>query len=113
MGVAPRGLHMGMTQGLLARMVAQTAPAQLRGTTSGFFILLSGVVTLVSSIIAGALWDHPVAAATFDAGAAFGVAKIALCLCGRQRRPRLAESARFQAMRNLRLRAFPAFAEAC
>jgi MFS family permease len=103
MGVALRGLHMGMTQGLLATMVAHTAPAQLRGTASGFFNLLSGVVTLVSSVIAGALWDRTGAAATFYAGAGFCVLTIALCSCGRQRRLRVAESARFQAMRKLRL----------
>ena len=57
-GVALWGLHMGMTQGLLATMVAHTAPAQLRGTAFGFFNLLSGVVTLASSVIAGALWDR-------------------------------------------------------
>lgn len=82
-GVALWGLHMGMTQGLLATMVAQTAPAQLRGTAFGFFNLLSGAVTLASSVIAGALWDHAGAAATFYAGAAFCVLTIALLLSGR------------------------------
>jgi MFS family permease len=82
-GVALWGLHMGMTQGLLATMVAQTAPAQLRGTAFGFFSLLSGIVTLVSSVIAGALWDRLGAAATFYAGAAFCALTIAMLLFGR------------------------------
>jgi MFS family permease len=82
-GVALWGLHMGMTQGLLATMVAHTAPAQLRGTAFGFFNLLSGIVTLVSSVIAGALWDRLGAAATFYAGAGFCVLTIALLLSGR------------------------------
>jgi MFS family permease len=82
-GVGLWGLHMGMTQGLLATMVSHTAPPQLRGTAFGFFNLLSGVVTLVSSVIAGALWDHLGAAATFYAGAGFSVATIVL-LCSRR-----------------------------
>jgi MFS family permease len=82
-GVALWGLHMGMTQGLMATMVSHTAPAQLRGTAFGFFNLLSGIVTLVSSVIAGALWDRLGAAATFYAGAGFCVLTIALLLSKR------------------------------
>ncbi|PTB22738.1 MFS transporter [Trinickia symbiotica] len=77
-GVALWGLHMGMTQGLLATMVSHAAPAHLRGTAFGFFNLLSGIVTLVSSVIAGELWDRLGAATTFYAGAGFAVATIAL-----------------------------------
>ncbi|MDR0246649.1 MAG: MFS transporter [Burkholderia sp.] len=80
-GVALWGLHMGMTQGLLATMVAHAAPADLRGTAFGVFNLLSGVVTLVSSVVAGMLWDRVGAAATFYAGAVFSVATIVLLAC--------------------------------
>jgi MFS family permease len=73
-GVALWGLHMGMTQGLLAAMVADTAPADLRGTAFGVFNLGSGVAMLVASVVAGALWDSFGAASTFYAGAVF-------CLC--------------------------------
>jgi len=83
LGVALWGLHMGMTQGLLATMVSHTAPAQLRGTAFGFFNLLGGVVTLLSSVIAGELWDKIGATATFYAGAVFCVATIALLLAGK------------------------------
>jgi MFS family permease len=72
-GVALWGVHMGMTQGLLATMVADTAPADLRGTAYGFFNLLSGVAMLVASGLAGWLWDQHGAATTFYAGAAFCV----------------------------------------
>jgi MFS family permease len=82
-GVALWGLHMGMTQGLLATMVAHAAPAELRGTAFGVFNLISGIVTLVSSVVAGALWDRAGAAATFYAGAAFSAATIALLVCVR------------------------------
>ena len=57
LGVALWGLHMGMTQGLLATMVADAAPADLRGTAYGFFNLVSGVALLVASVLAGLLWD--------------------------------------------------------
>jgi len=80
-GVALWGLHMGMTQGLLATMVADTAPADLRGTAFGFFNLVSGVALLLSSAIAGLLWDQLGAAFTFYAGAAFsGLALLGLAL---------------------------------
>ncbi|MBN3846261.1 MFS transporter [Paraburkholderia sp. Ac-20342] len=80
-GVALWGLHMGMTQGLLATMVAHAAPPGLRGTAFGFFNLLSGIVTLASSVIAGILWDRLGAPTTFYAGAAFSVLTAALLLC--------------------------------
>mgnify|MGYP000939306410 CR=1 FL=1 len=72
-GVALWGVHMGMTQGLLATMVADTAPADLRGTAYGFFNLVSGLAMLVASVLAGLLWDQLGAAFTFYAGAAFCV----------------------------------------
>ena len=70
-GILLWGLHMGITQGLLAAMVADTAPADLRGTAYGFFNLISGVAMLLASLIAGFLWDRFGAAQTFYAGAAF------------------------------------------
>ncbi|MEI7843595.1 MAG: MFS transporter [Gallionellaceae bacterium] len=72
-GVALWGVHMGITQGLLARMVADTAPVDLRGTAYGFFNLVSGLAMLVASITAGLLWDSFGAEFTFYAGAAFCV----------------------------------------
>ena len=72
-GVAVWGLHMGMTQGLLAVMVADTAPADLRGTAYGFFNLVSGISLLFASLLAGLLWDNYGAAVTFLAGAAISL----------------------------------------
>ncbi len=68
-GVALWGLHMGLTQGLLAALVADTAPPELRGTAFGMFNLVSGVALLAASIVAGALWDMIGPAGTFVAGA--------------------------------------------
>ncbi len=76
-GVAFWGLHMGMTQGLLAAMVADTAPDDLRGTAFGVFNLVAGVAMLAASAIAGALWQWVGAPATFAAGAAFAALTLA------------------------------------
>jgi MFS family permease len=78
LGVALWGLHMGMTQGLLATMVADTAPDDLRGTAFGFFNLVSGLAMLAASVAAGALWDQFGPALTFYAGAAFSLAALGL-----------------------------------
>ena len=82
-GVALWGLHMGITQGLLATMVADAAPADLRGTAYGCFNLMSGLAMLLASVTAGLLWDRYGAPATFAAGAAFSV----LALLGLLARP--------------------------
>lgn len=72
-GVVLWGLHLGMTQGLLAAMVAWAAPADLRGTAYGFFNLCGGAAMLVSSVLAGELWDRLGPAYTFWAGGAFAL----------------------------------------
>ena len=76
LGVALWGIHMGITQGLLATMVADTAPADLRGTAYGFFNLMSGLAMLAASILAGLLWDSLGASFTFYAGAIFSAAAL-------------------------------------
>ncbi len=76
-GIALWGLHMAMTQGLLAAMVAGQAPADLRGTAFGFFNLVSGVALLAASVAAGWLWDSWGAPATFAAGAGFATLALA------------------------------------
>jgi MFS family permease len=77
-GVALWGLHMGLTQGLLAAMLAETVPAELRGTAFGVFNLITGIALLLASLIAGGLWQAIGPGATFLAGAAFaGIAAAA------------------------------------
>jgi MFS family permease len=71
LGVALWGLHMGLTQGLLSAMVADTAPAELRGTAFGVFNLVGGIALLIASVVAGALWEIAGPEGTFLAGAAF------------------------------------------
>jgi len=85
-GVLLWGLHMGMTQGLLAAMVADTAPAAQRGTAFGVFNLVSGGAMLLASVLAGAVWQGLGPAWTFIAGALLcGLTLLALGL--RQPRP--------------------------
>ena len=69
-GAALWGLHMAFTQGLLATLVADNAPPELRGTAFGMFNLLTGVALLAASILAGRLWDTVGARGTFLVGAA-------------------------------------------
>ncbi|MGL5166465.1 MAG: MFS transporter [Afipia sp.] len=71
------GAHMGFTQGLLATLVADTSPAELRGTAYGFFNLLGGLAMLAASVIAGVLWDVAGPQATFFAGAGFALIALA------------------------------------
>lgn len=84
-GVVLWGLHMGFTQGLLATLVADAAPAELRGTAYGVFNLVTGIAMLLASVIAGALWDIGGPRFTFLAGAAFTVATLIGLLPVRQR----------------------------
>lgn len=72
-GIALWGVHMALTQGWLAKLVAQNAPAELRGSAFGLFNLATGVTTLFASVIAGLLWEHVGSAATFLGGAGFAV----------------------------------------
>jgi MFS family permease len=88
LGVAVWGLHMGLTQGMLGSMVADTAPTNLRGTAFGLFNLSCGVAMLIASVLAGALWDAYGPRMTFLTSAGLTV----LTLCGllpiRSRLPR-------------------------
>ncbi|MFJ6322050.1 MULTISPECIES: MFS transporter [unclassified Rhizobium] len=76
-GVVFWGLHMGFTQGLLATLIAETAPSEQRGTAFGMFNLVTGIALLVASIIAGALWDMIGPQGTFLAEATFAVLTLA------------------------------------
>ena len=75
-GVGLWGLHMGLTQGVLSSLVADTAPVHLRGTAFGMFNLVSGAALLAASLVAGLLWDTYGPAVTFLAGAGFAVISI-------------------------------------
>lgn len=81
LGLILWGGHMALTQGLLAKLVADHAPAHLRGSAFGMFNLATGIALLFASVIAGLLWDRFGADVTFFAGAGF--ATVALLLASR------------------------------
>jgi MFS family permease len=84
-GVVLWGLHLGFTQGLLATLVADAAPAELRGTAFGMFNLVTGIALLAASLVAGALWDSVGPEWTFIAGAAFALLTVLGLIPVRQR----------------------------
>ncbi len=82
-GLVLWGVHMAATQGLLAAMIAVTAPDNLRGTAFGLFNLASGIAMLIASGVAGVLWDQWGSSATFYAGAIFSGLSLLLLLLRR------------------------------
>lgn len=82
-GIMFWGLHLAITQGLLATMIADTAPADLRGTAFGFFNLASGLAMLIASTFAGFLWDSLGPLFTFVAGAIFSATALLVLLVSR------------------------------
>jgi MFS family permease len=90
-GIVLWGLHMGFTQGLLASLVADRAPADLRGTAFGIFSLVSGLALLIASVAAGWLWDAVGPRATFFGGATFAALALAGLLAVRWTAPPVPE----------------------
>ena len=87
-GILLWGAHMGLTQGIFARMIADSAPDHLRGTSFGAFYFLTGIATLLASVAAGLLWDSYGAAATFYLSSIIAAAAAAmLILLGRRSSP--------------------------
>ena len=72
------GAHMALTQGIFARMIADTAPAELRATSFGAFWFVTGIATLLASLGAGWLWDRQGSSATFLTSAAIAAAALAM-----------------------------------
>jgi MFS family permease len=77
LGIVLWGVHMGLTQGLLSAIVADSAPAALRGSAFGVFHLVSGLAMLAASVLAGWLWSAFGPSSTFYAGAAFTACALA------------------------------------
>ncbi len=78
LGVALWGLHMGFTQGVLAALIADMTPPELKGTAFGLFNLVSGLFMLLASVIAGWSWDSHGAPVTFYVGAAFSLSALVM-----------------------------------
>ena len=78
LGVTLWGAHMALTQGIFARMIADSAPDELRATSFGAFWFVTGAAGLLASIGAGMLWDRDGSSATFIASA--GIATVAAAM---------------------------------
>jgi MFS family permease len=78
LGVGLWGAHMALTQGIFARMIADSAPENLRATSFGAFWFVTGVASLAASLGAGWLWDHEGSSATFLTSAAVAGAALAM-----------------------------------
>jgi len=77
-GTALWGAHMALTQGIFARMIADSAPEELRATSFGAFWFVTGIATLFASLGAGWLWDRQGSSATFLTSAAIAAAALAM-----------------------------------
>ena len=78
LGTALWGAHMALTQGIFSRMIADSAPGELRATSFGAFWFVTGIASLLASLGAGWLWDREGPAATFATSA--GIAAVALAM---------------------------------
>jgi MFS family permease len=88
LGTALWGAHMALTQGIFSRMIADSAPEELRATSFGAFYFVTGIAALLASLGAGWLWDREGASAVFLTSAAIAAVALAmLSLLEEQRRP--------------------------
>ena len=80
LGIALWGVHMGLTEGLIAALTADYAPEKLRGSAFGVVNLARGVMALLASALAGGLWTWSGPTATFITGAGLAVLTALLAL---------------------------------
>ena len=86
LGVALWGAHMALTQGIFSRMIADSAPEHLRATSFGAFWFVTGIATLLASVLAGNLWDSAGSSAVFFSSAAIAAAALAMLSLLQERR---------------------------
>lgn len=67
------GLHVGMTQGILSTLVAESTPAELRGTAFAIYYFSAGIAVLIGNTLAGKLSDLLGTTGCFVGGLAFTV----------------------------------------
>ncbi len=67
------GAYTALISGAERALIAEAAPAQYKGTVLGLYGMLQGIGLLLSSIIAGALWDALGSDAPFLLGGGIGL----------------------------------------
>jgi len=86
-GTALWGAHMALTQGIFSRMIADSAPEELRATSFGAFYFVTGIGTLLASLGAGWLWDGQGPESTFLTSAGVAAAAVALLVLLGEHKP--------------------------
>jgi len=80
------GIYMALTDGVGKALIADVAPKAHRGRAMGIFYLGTGITTILSSVIAGLLWDRISPSAPFWLGAGMAVAALLVLTIARPRR---------------------------
>lgn len=76
--LAAYGVFLAATEGVEKALVADLAPAHLRGTAYGWYHLTAGLMLLPASVVFGALYEHAGAAAAFGWSVACALGAAAL-----------------------------------
>jgi len=74
------GVYMALTEGVGRALVADLVPGERRGSALGLYQGGVGLMALLSSVIAGLLWDHIDASAPFYLGASTAALALVLLL---------------------------------
>lgn len=74
------GVYIALTDGVGKALLADHVPRDRRGFAIGLFYMLTGVTTLISSVIAGELWDRVGPASPFWFGAITAGAAVVLLI---------------------------------
>jgi MFS family permease len=76
--LAVYGVYIALTDGVGKALLADHVPRERRGFAIGLFYMASGATTLVSSVIAGVLWDRVGPASPFWFGGIAAIAALVL-----------------------------------
>ena len=105
------GMFFGLTEGVEKALVADFAPAHLRGSAFGLYHLVVGLGALPASLLFGLVWQKAGPAAAFGMGALFallaGILLALLCEEAGCSSSRLSQKSQGSQQRRLRCRSAP------
>jgi len=79
------GVYMALTDGVGKAIISDHAPREARGAAMGLFYALTGLTTLVASLLAGLLWDRSGPGAAFMLGAGLAILALSAIVVIRRR----------------------------
>lgn len=79
------GLYMALTEGVAKALVADCAPASVRGRAMGLFHAVSGIATLLASLLVGFIWEIAGSGQALACSGALAAAAICSLLLFRKR----------------------------